>query len=208
MRDGQDKLEDVERMGTDSIDSEAETVEIKEAKGKEVIRTIEMESTTTNPKTTTLSSRPIPKIQQPTTGSAICSSSSKTPQPPNATSRSFKTSSSKRHHAATIDLDSNSEREGSRTSNKRNKKVYGNQGFLSVGEAMVNVEHIRDAARIRAEKKEERRFEIEKQQRDQHHQVEMQQRDQHHQLQMSKQEEILLRLRLQLQTQEQGNQAP
>lgn len=157
-------------MGTDSIDSEADTVEIKEAKGKEVIRTIEMESTTTNLKTTTLSSHPIPKIQQSTSGSAICSSSSKTPQPPNATSRSFKTSSSKRHHAATIDLDSNSEREGSRASNKRNKKAYGNQGFLSVGEAMVNVEHIRDAARIRAEKKE-RRFEIEKQQRDQHHQL-------------------------------------
>lgn len=61
---------------------------------------------------------------------------------------------------------------------------------------MVDVEHIRGAARMRAEDKEERRFEVEKQQR-----------DQHYQLQMGKQEEILRCLRLQLQRQEQRNPA-
>lgn len=109
----------------------------------------------------------------------------------------MRNSSSKRPHAATISLDSNSEREGSRTRNKRNRKTYGNQEFLSVDEAMVDVEHIRGAARMRAEEKEERRFEVEKQQR-----------DQRHQLQMGKQEQILHCLRLQLQRQEQRNPSP
>lgn len=89
-------------------------------------------------------------------------------------------------------MDSESEDEGSRAGNKRKKKAYGNQEFLSVGEAMVDVEQIRDASRIRAEEREKLRFE-----------AEMQQRDQHHQFQMGKQVEILLRLRLELQKQEQ-----
>lgn len=87
MRDGQAELDDIERMETDDIEPEAKTVENEEAKGKEVKRTVGIESTTTNLKTTSLSSCPIPKIQRPTMGTAIRSSSSKTPQP-NTTSRS------------------------------------------------------------------------------------------------------------------------
>lgn len=91
-------------------------------------------------------------------------------------------------------MDFESENERSHAGNKKKKKAYGYQGFLSVGEAMVNVEHIWDAARIRTEDQEARRFE-----------AEMQQRDQHHQFQIGKQKEVLLRLRLELQRQEQSS---
>lgn len=105
---------------------------------------------------TILPSRPALSTQHRTIEPVGHPRGSKTPQPipsrrkPSATSS--RRSESKRPRPATINLgDSESENEGSRASNKRKKKAYGNQGFLSVGEAMVSVEHIRDEGRLRAE---------------------------------------------------------
>lgn len=88
--------------------------------------------------------------------------------------------------------DSQSEREGddwaSRAVGSKKRRGPGNQNFLSVGEAAIDVEQTQDAGRSRAEELEERRFE-----------AEMRQKDQHYELLMRKQEEVNLRLRLELQ---------
>lgn len=87
--------------------------------------------------------------------------------------------------------DSQSEREGdeweSGAVGNKKRRGPGNQKFLSVGDAAVDVEQTQDAGRLRAEELEERRFE-----------AEMRQKDQRHQLLMGKQEEVNLRLKLEL----------
>lgn len=97
-------------------------------------------------------------------------------------------SSNKRPRPASLNIDENA-KEGSPADQKRKRQRYGR---LSIGEALIQVETIRDVARKRAE--DQRAVEFE---------AEMRQRDQHHQLQMGKQEEVLLRLRLELRKQEQ-----
>lgn len=89
----------------------------------------------------------------------------------------------------TINIDSESDNEKTRTSKK---KAYENQRFFSIGEAIIQVENIWNAACRRTEDKKTLQFN-----------AEMRQKNQHHELQMGKQEEVLLRLRLKLQKQKQ-----
>ncbi|MCJ1423794.1 hypothetical protein MMC29_001679 [Sticta canariensis] len=92
---------------------------------------------------------------------------------------------------STYNDDSQSEREGddcaSHAVGNKKRRGPGSQNFLTGGEAAVDVEQTQDAGRSRAEELEERRFE-----------AEMSQKDQHYQLLMGKQEETNLRLRLEL----------
>ena len=139
--------------------------------------------------TTILLSRPVPDD---------CSRESKSPQlvlsQKKLSASSSKRSKSKRPQpTVTINMDTESENEGSHAKKKKRKKSYRNQGFLLVSEAMVHVEQIRDVTCIQAENQEKQQFD-----------AEMQQKDQYHQLQMGKQKEFLLRLRLQVQQQEQN----
>lgn len=80
------------------------------------------------------------------------------------------------------------------------KKAKGRQQQRNIADAMVEVEHLRDKARRRKEEAHRGRFEAEQRQRDQQYEILLQQGKER----LMRQEEALLRLKLQLRLREGG----